>query len=145
MLCGSNIWLFSENQEDLPKLEILISTIAFSLLISFISIVVHMWENWEYLNKQFPTTVMVLGETYPATQIDPCHQMINGGLLCLFLTKLLLGKKKFTGISHWGRGVGMEEHEDDGCYRNGHLENWRKRERESLISHREMKWIPSIS
>ena len=31
----------------------------------------------------------------------------------------------------------MEEHEDDGCYRNGHLENWRKRERESLISQRD--------
>lgn len=101
MLCGSNIWLFSEKQEDFPKLEILIPTIAFSLLISFIPIVVHMWENWEYLSKQFPTTVMVLGGTHPVTQIDPCHQMINGGLLFLFLTKLLLGKKKkFTDISH---------------------------------------------
>lgn len=37
---------------------------------------------------------MVFGETHPVTQIDPCHQMINGGLLFLFLTKLLLGKKK---------------------------------------------------
>ena len=37
---------------------------------------------------------MVFGGTHPVTQIDPCHQMINGGLLFLFLTKLLLGKKK---------------------------------------------------
>ena len=105
MLCGANIWLFSEKQEDFPKLDILIPTIAFSLLISFIPIVVHMWENWDYLSKQFPTTVMVFGGTHPVTQIDPCHQMINGGLLFLFLTKLLLGKKKkkFTDISHSGR------------------------------------------
>ena len=48
---------------------------------------------------------MVFGGTHPVTQIDPCHQMINGGLLFLFLTKLLLGKKKkkFTDISHSGR------------------------------------------
>lgn len=109
VLCGLTLW----KPGGPPQIGKLPLTLAFSVSMSFITVVVHMCANWNYLNQEPLTTAMTVCHglacwNTPSSSNGPLsgHDDWTAALL-LPLIKLLQ-RKSILNIPQPGRSFGME-------------------------------------